>query len=166
MITKEQLQDFTATYGDFFERFREQQRSLESDIVAWQNENPEGSIKDYVTKCFSEAFAYMSRHANTELEFSKWKLEFDTHTWNFKRKSDSSDANFWLRQIHIDKVIIAVHSEKLPLQVSISSKLCCSKCARHDGKQVSLESILKGRHIPYSNCINEEHCKCSYIITT
>lgn len=90
MISHEELQEFKNIYGGFFEKFRTQHTDTFEHFSTWQRENPQGSFNDYIDKLFSEAFLYMSKYADTELEFSKWKLEITYSHVGLQKKNRKS----------------------------------------------------------------------------
>ena len=150
--------------GESFANFRPKGLTARDHYLAWESTADRIELEMYKIHCFNDAFQFLAKHADSEEDFYTLKLELDTKRWQFEREIHSTQANMTLKQIHIDQIMLKVLKIGYNIELIIQADECCRSCAKHSGKHVTLESVLKWKHLPYSSCKRTDYCNCTYQI--
>lgn len=150
--------------GEFFSKFREPNLTAEQHFENWASTTEEKSLEVYTNRCFADAFHFISKYAQDEQEFREWNIELTTKRWEYERQMKSGNANAFLKQVLINRALVECQGKESWPDFVIQSEDCCRFCAKHHGKRVTIESILKGFHLPYNGCKRDDYCTCSYKI--
>ncbi len=151
-----------ARLGEFFSKFRPKDLTAHEHYLAWNENTQDKALDSYTKFCFNDAFLYISKYAENENQFYELKLELDTKRWQYELETNSQEANFSLKQIHIDQIMLIVQKVGFDIKLMIVADQCCRSCARHHGKHVTLISVLNWKHLPYSSCKRDDYCNCLY----
>jgi hypothetical protein len=153
-----------STHGSFLQQFGLNQVKIVADYDSWKISNSDPSIPNYLCELIRQASLYNIKNAKTEEEFYKSKLQLDIKMLEFSTNGKNEEKNYILGQIHFDKLILSRLTLPYKFHVQINANNCCPYCAKKDKKTFTLEKVIENKYLPFTKCIKEEGCSCSYSI--
>jgi len=152
------------THGEFLQQFGIDKDQIISNYDPWKNNNSDISITNYFCELLRQASLYNIKNANTEEEFYNTKLLLDTKMLEYGTTGRTENKNYFLEQIHFDKLLISRLTLPFKFNVQIDASNCCSYCAKKNKQIFTLEKVLEKKYLPFAKCKNEDGCCCSYSI--
>jgi len=165
MSDKERNLDWLlSTQGEFLQQFGFDQAKIIEDYDSWKIINNDSSATNFLFELLRQASLYNNRNAKTEEEFYNSKLLLDSKMLEYSSGGQTENKNYFLGQIHFDKLLISRLTLPFKFDVQIDATNCCSDCAKKDKRILTLENVLANKYLPFAKYKNEEGCCCSYSI--
>ena len=128
--SKLDLDWLVSNYGEFLGKFAIDKNVIDNEYSDWLKHNDKNSPIDFLLRLFRKATLHIIKNAATQQEYYNWKLELDLQTWEFLLAYKRPNRNYYLEQIHFDKLMISYLTSPSKFLVQIDSNNCCPYCLK------------------------------------
>ena len=147
--------------GDFLKGFGFNETKILNEFIIWRENNSENSTEKFFSELLKIASLYNMKNANTQIEYYTSQLIINTKFLENGDYFGECDKNYWLEQIHLNKLIISNLTLSYKFDVQICANNCCSYCDKKNKKILTFEKAIQKKYLPFKKCTNK-NCTCSY----